>query len=152
MKKKMIALLLLAVISVVMIFVNLGKNQSESKENNNIESNTSNGSGIEESTDDTIEEGEELPNEGDTVDNIIWIKNINFLADKGQSYDRIMALKSKLNSQLKTINKEIYEVNLIEDTYKETDTGYIVQAKADKLNGSINIEYKDYEYIFLIEE
>lgn len=152
MKKKMIALLLLAVISVVMIFVNLGRNQSGSKENSNIESNTSNGSGIEESTDDTIEESDELPSEGDTVDNIIWIKNINFLADKGQSYDRIMALKSKLNSQLKTINKEIYEVNLIEDTYKETDTGYIIQAKADKLNGSINIEYKDYEYIFLIEQ
>ena len=61
-----------------------------------------------------------------------------------------MLLKSKLNSELKTINKEIYEVELLEDTYKKTEKGFEVEAKADKLDGKMFIEYNDYEYIFTI--
>jgi hypothetical protein len=148
-KKKLTFIGILAVVSIVVATYNnakLNKGQTDdSKQIIQIETPSKL-----ESKESDIEEEEELPNEGDEEMQTIWIKNLSFLA-KEQEYDKLMKLQSKLNTELKTLDKNIYEVNLLEDTYKVTDKGFIIEAKADKLEGKILIEYKDYEFIFQIE-
>lgn len=93
-------------------------------------------------------DNEELANETNQEKEIIWIKNINVLAEKGENYNIIMTLKSKLNEELKTIDKDIYEVNLIEDTYEKSEQGFKIKASVDRLENPILIEYSNYVFTF----
>lgn len=139
----------LAIVSVCAVLYNFSNSKKSStyKSKNEKEVSLENKT---QSNENTIKKEDDLPSECDDIQNIIWIKNLNFLASD-QQYDTLMSLKSKLNFELKTIDKNIYEVNLIQDTYKKTDTGFTIEAKADLLDGIINIEFKDHEFIFEIE-
>lgn len=151
MNKKLIGLGVLVILSIMMALYNF--------------SNSRNGTGLDndkgqkvenefdatiESTDDTIIESDITPSYNNSSDKPIWIKNITLLSDNNQSFNTILLLKSKLNEELKTIDKDTYEVELIEDSYKENSNGFSVEAKADKIEGKIIIEYSDSEYIFTI--
>lgn len=151
MKQKVIGIGILSLISITIALFNnnnLKKATNESTVNIN-ENKIGNDTEIETKESDIIE-SDITPSYSNDKDKPIWIKNIVFLSDKEENYNTIMLLKSKLNSELKTINKEIYEVELLEDTYKKTEKGFEVEAKADKLDGKMFIEYNDYEYIFTI--
>lgn len=147
-KKKIVGVGLLAVISLIVALSSLNTEKEVKNENkNNIDLTNKIIS-----TEENIVEEEEFPNELDEQQQIIWIKNLTFLTDNSETYDTIMTLKTKLNTELKTLNDEIYEVNLIEDTYKKTESGFEIEARADKLEGSIFIEHCNSEFIFTIIE
>lgn len=147
-KKKIIGVGILSVISLVVALSSLNSN-TKSKEDSkpNIENTDKTIS-----TEDDIIKEDKLPNELSEEKQIIWIKNLTFLTSKDETFDTIMTLKSKLNTELKTLNSEIYEVNLLEDTYEKTDNGFEIEATADKLDGKIIIEYNNHEFIFTIVE
>lgn len=147
-KKKIIGVGILGVISLVVALSSLNSNAQNKEDNKpNIESADKTIS-----TEDDIINEDNLPNELGEEKQIIWIKNLTFLTSKDETFDTIMTLKSKLNTELKTLDSEIYEVNLLEDTYKKTDSGFEIEANADKLDGKIIIEYNNNEFIFTIVE
>lgn len=149
-KNKVILILIAAILSITlaMIYFNT-KSKNNISNNTNDKINTKNQNNIQ-SDNSTVEEDEELPNDGSQEETIIYIKNLTFL-NKYLNYEQLMKLKDKLNTELKTLDKSIYEVELLEDTYKKTSNGFTIRAKADKLKGEVLIELKDYEYTFQIE-
>lgn len=151
MNKKLIGLGALVILSIVMALYNFSNSRNE------IELDMVNGQKVEtefdsgiESTNDTVIESDITPSYSNSSEKPIWIKNITLLSDNNQTFNTILLLKSKLNEELKTIDKDTYEVELIEDSYKENSNGFSVEAKADKVDGKILIEYSDSEYIFTI--
>ena len=68
------------------------------------------------------------------------------------NWGQVTKEEQELLEELKTLNSEIYEVNLLEDTYEKTDNGFEIEATADKLDGKIIIEYNNHEFIFTIVE
>lgn len=150
-KQKVIGIGILSLISISLaLFNNSNIKNSTNEPTINVDENKVGKDTEIETKESDIIESDITPSYSNDQDKPIWIKNIVFLSDKEQNYNTIMLLKSKLNTELKTINKEIYEVELLEDTYKETEKGFVVEAKADKLDGKISIEYDDFEYIFTI--
>ena len=147
-KNKLIGLGGLVVISIIVSLSTFNKKQEVEKVEQKPSQTEFNQSIV--STPDTIIEADEKPNDGSEEKSVIWIKNITFLADKNQTVSTILKLKNKLNTELKTLNKDIFEVNLKEETYKETEDGFSIEANADKLEGNILIEYKELEFIFTI--
>ena len=145
-KRHLILLSILVVISIILSICNLNKSKAKEPVNNNNNNNSTVFNEIE-SKADTLE-NEDLANETNQEKEIIWIKNINVLAEKGENYNIIMTLKSKLNEELKTIDKDIYEVNLIEDTYEKNEQGFKIKANVDKLENPILIEYSNYVFTF----
>lgn len=147
-KVKLIVLVMLVIISVCFgLFYNSKSKQIDNKNNNSI--NTTNETIKIQSNEDSIDEEDNLPNEGGETKQIIFIKNLSFLT-KDQDYNILMRLKTGLNLELKTIDKSIYEVNLLEETYSKDEDGFKIEAKADKLEGKINIEYKNKDFKFEI--
>lgn len=147
-KNKIIGVIILAIISIVVAFSSLKSNKVIENNNENIVDMSDKTISTEE---DIINE-DELPNELGEEKQIIWIKNLTFLVSKDETFETIMTLKTKLNTELKTLDSEIYEVNLLEDTYKKTYSGFEIEANADKLDGKIIIEYNNNEFIFTIVE
>lgn len=150
-KNKLIGLGALVIVSIVMALYNFSGSRNDKnigKDNENkVESEITNKT---ESSSDDIKESDITPSYTNNQEKPIWIKNITLLSDNSQNFDTIMMLKSKLNEELKTIDKDTFEVELIEDTYVENDKGFSVEAKADKIDGKILIEYADYEYTFSV--
>lgn len=146
-KKILIGLAVLTVVSIaVLINNNIKADKNTLKDIPKVSENNT----IQESSEkDIIPETDDLPSETDEVEQTIWVKNMDFLA-KHQTLDIIMNLKYKLNDELKTIDKKIYEVNLLEDTYKEDDKGFVISAKADKLEGTILIDFHNLNFKFQI--
>lgn len=150
-KQKFIGLAILVIASIIAALLNFSnsKNQkiNDKSDNNRVEV----GKGTEiESNSDTINKDDNVAPNYTNKELNIWIKNITFITDQGNTMDIMLKLKSKLSSELKGVDSEIYEVTLLEETYKKTDDGFEVEAKADKLDKNILIEYKDYEFIFTI--
>lgn len=150
-QKKIIGLGALVVVSLMMASYNfsgarndkdIGKDNEQKVEGENIPKT--------ESTIDDIKESNITPSYNNNPDKPIWIKNITLLSDNNQNFNTIMMLKSKLNEELKTIDKDTFEVELIESTYTENEKGFSVEAKADRIDGKILIDYADYEYTFTI--
>lgn len=150
MKKKLIGIGILAVVSVCVALYNNSNFKNDKAKNTAIEKKVES-KNITESTKETIKNEDDMVSESENIEGIIWIKNLTFLA-KDQNYDVMMNLKSKLNTELKTLDKNIYEVNLIEDTYKKSDKGFSIEATADKLKGKIYISYSNYEFNFTIKK
>jgi hypothetical protein len=150
-KNKLIGLGALVIVSIVMALYNFSGSRNDKnigKDNEHkVESEITNKT---ESSSDDIKESDITPSYTNNQEKPIWIKNITLLSDNNQNFDTIMMLKSKLNEELKTIDKDTFEVELIEDTYVENDKGFSVEAKADKIDGKILIEYADYEYTFSV--
>ena len=142
-KRNFILFSLLVVITIIVSIYNSNKSEPKKTVTN---TDTSTIFKDIESKEDT--DNEELANETNQEKEIIWIKNINVLAEKGENYNIIMTLKSKLNEELKTIDKDIYEVNLIEDTYEKSEQGFKIKANVDRLENPILIEYSNYVFTF----
>lgn len=152
MNKKLIGLGALVIISIMMALYNFSSRNRTGLDNSKGQKVENGFDTTIESTNDTIIESDITPSYNNSSDKPIWIKNITLLSDNNQNFNTIMLLKSKLNEQLKIINQETYEVELIEDTYKENSNSFSVEAKADKIEGKILIEYDNGEYIFTISE
>ena len=138
-------LVVVSILAAILNFSNSNKNKNNNMNGNDYVQN-GNFSDIESDKNTIIEEAE--VSESDELEAVIWIKNINFLADNKVSYSDIMMLKSKLNDELKTLDKNIYEVNLDEKSFERTETGFKINAKADLLESVIKIELDKYTYSF----
>ncbi len=148
-KKKLIFIGGLAVISIIYVFVGGLKNKEiENKNPNDIINSDTNYNNVESSN--TVDTGDLLPSEGGAEKSIIWIKNLEFLSSK-QTMDVVISLKTRLNSYLKVINKDIYEVNLIEDSYVENKNSFSINAKTEKIDGIIIIQFNDGAYDFSVK-
>ena len=149
--KKLIALGVLSIISIGVALYNFSSDRiSKNIESNNKQKVESQKIEKTQSENKTIAESNITPSYNKEAEKPIWIKNITFLSDKNKTANTILMLKTKLNEELKSLNKDIYEVELLENTYVEKEKGFYIEAKADKLNGKILIEYLNYEYIFTI--
>lgn len=160
MDKKKVILIFLGVLVILSVFsyFKFYKEENHTSVTNDIvdttnsegENNTNNISSDYESTDKTIQKPiDDLNNSEGEQCSIIFIKNIDFLANKDVTIRYLLLLKDNLNKELKSIDTNIYEVNLIEDTYKKTDKGFYIEAKADKLTDkTICITLNDGSYSF----